>query len=49
MPIGTRLGSFILFTEAEIGTILTDNVLGTPIPRSDYAFEFAPNVRLESN
>jgi hypothetical protein len=49
VPIGTRLGSFILFTEAEIGTILTDNVLGTPIPRSDYAFEFAPNVRLESN
>jgi hypothetical protein len=49
VPIGTRIGSFILFTEAEIGTILTDNVLGTRIPRSDYAFEFAPNVRLESN
>ena len=49
VPIGTRIGSFLLFTEAEIGTILTDNVLGTPIPRSDYAFEFAPNVRLESD
>jgi hypothetical protein len=50
VPIGTRIGSFILFTEAEIGTILTDNVLGTHTdPQSDYAFEFAPNVRLESN
>ncbi|MGK2923441.1 MAG: outer membrane beta-barrel protein [Methyloceanibacter sp.] len=50
VPIGTRIGSFILFTEAEIGTILTDNVLGTRLdPQSDVAFEFAPNVRLESN
>jgi len=29
VPIGMKLGSFLLFTEAEIGTILTDNVLGT--------------------
>ena len=28
VPIGMRLGSFLLFTEAEIGTILTDNVSG---------------------
>jgi len=50
VPIGTRIGSFILFTEAEIGTILTDNVLGTHFDaQSDYAFEFAPNVRLESD
>jgi hypothetical protein len=50
VPIGMKLGSFLLFTEAEVGTILTDNVLGTRIdPQSDIAFEFAPNVRLESN
>jgi len=49
VPIGMQLGTFLLFTEAEIGTILTDNVLGTPIPRSDIAFEFAPNVVLQSN
>ncbi len=50
VPIGMRLGSFLLFTEAEIGTILTDNVLGTRTdPRSDAAIEVAPNVRLELN
>lgn len=50
VPIGMRIGSFILFTEAEIGTILTDNVLATKTDtHSDAAFEFAPNVRLESN
>src|SRR5262249_56482566 len=26
VPIGMQLGTFLLFTEAEIGTILTDNV-----------------------
>jgi len=50
VPIGTKIGSFLLFTEAEIGTILTDNVLGLRTERiPDYAFEVAPNVRLESN
>lgn len=50
VPIGTRIGSFILFTEAEIGAIVTDNVLGLRVNRfSDHALEFAPNVRLESN
>ncbi|MGH6736075.1 MAG: outer membrane beta-barrel protein [Methyloceanibacter sp.] len=50
VPIGMRLGSFLLFTEAEIGTVLTDNVLGTKTDtHSDIALEFAPNVRLESN
>ncbi|MDJ0512705.1 MAG: outer membrane beta-barrel protein [Methyloceanibacter sp.] len=49
VPLGTRLGSFILFAEAEIGAIFTDNVLGLPDPISDYAFEFAPEVRLESD
>ena len=50
VPIGMRLGSFLLFTEAEIGTILTDNVLDTKADtHSDIAFEFAPDIRLESN
>jgi len=50
VPIGMKLGSFLLFTEAEVGTILTDNVLGTKTdPHPAHAFEFAPNVRLESN
>jgi len=50
VPIGMRLGSFLLFTEAEIGTILTDNVLDTKTDtHSDIAFEFAPDIRLESN
>ncbi len=50
VPIGTRLGSFLLYTEAEIGAILTDNVLATRFDtHSDAAFEFAPDVRLESD
>ncbi|HBH42629.1 MAG TPA: hypothetical protein DDW26_12165, partial [Rhizobiales bacterium] len=40
VPIGMKLGTFLLFTEAEIGTILTDNVLDTKLdPQSDAAFE----------
>ena len=50
VPIGMRLGSFLLFTEAEIGTILTDNVLATDTDtHADAAFEVAPDIRLESN
>lgn len=50
VPIGTQIGSFFLFAEAEIGTILTDNVLGTRRNTfSDAAIEVAPNIRLESN
>jgi hypothetical protein len=50
VPIGMQLGTFLLFTEAEIGTILTDNVLDTDFnEHKDVAFEFAPEVRLESN
>lgn len=48
-PLGTRLGSFLLFAEADVGMILTDNVLGTPNGNSAYAFELAPEVRLESD
>jgi hypothetical protein len=48
-PLGTRLGSFLLFAEADVGMIFTDNVLGTPNGNLAYAFEFAPEVRLESD
>ena len=45
-----RLGTFLLFTEAEIGTILTDNVLATKNDtHSDIALEIAPDIRLESD
>jgi len=50
VPIGTKIGSFLLLTEAEIGTILTDNVLGLRTQRfPDYALEVATNLRLQSN
>jgi hypothetical protein len=50
VPIGMKLGSFLLFTEAEIGTILTDNVLDTKLDtHADAAIEVAPEIRLESN
>jgi hypothetical protein len=50
VPIGMKLGSFLLFSEVKVGTILTDNVLGTKTnTHPDQAFEFSPNVRLQSN
>jgi hypothetical protein len=50
VPIGMPLGSFLLFSEAEVGALLNNNVLGTRLdPQFAEAFEFAPNVRLQSN
>jgi hypothetical protein len=50
VPIGFKLGSFLLFTEAQVGTILTDNVLETENDtHPDQALEVAPDIRLESN
>jgi hypothetical protein len=50
VPIGMRLGTFLLFTEVEIGTILTDNVLATKNDtHSDVAFEIGLDIRLESD
>jgi hypothetical protein len=50
VPIGFKLGSFLLFTETQIGTILTDNVLETETDtHADQAIEVAPDIRLESN
>ena len=44
-----KLGSFLLFTKAEIGTVLTDNVLARASILNHLALEFAPNVRLKLN
>ena len=50
VPIGIRLGTFLLFPEVEFGTILTDNVLATRFdPQSDAAIEVAPDIRLQSD
>jgi hypothetical protein len=50
VPIGIRLGTFLLFPEVAMGTILTDNVLGTHLdPHSDAALEVAPKLRLDSD
>ncbi len=50
LPIGIRIGSFLLFPEAEVGTILTNNVLDTLTDtHGDVAAEVAPKMRLESN
>ena len=50
VPLGIRLGSFLLFSEARAGAVLTDNVFTTRVnPQSDAGFELAPDLRLESN
>jgi hypothetical protein len=48
-PVGIRLGSFLLFPEAEIGALWTDNVLKSQTAASDKAVEIAPAARLVSN
>lgn len=50
VPIGIRLGSFLLYSEARVGTVLTDNVFNTRFDtRSDAGLELAPDLRLESD
>lgn len=48
-PIGIRVGSFVLFPEAEIGALWTDNVLKSRDAVSDKAVEVVPAARLVSN
>jgi hypothetical protein len=49
LPIGVRLGTFLLYPEAEFGTILTNNVLDTRFDtHSDVGAEVAPRLRVES-
>ena len=50
LPIGIRLGSFLLFPELEVGADLTNNVLDTHFDtRSDMGPELKPRVRLDSD
>jgi len=50
VPIGFRIGSFLLFPEAEIGADMTNNVLATRFgARSDIGPEVTPKVRLDSD
>ncbi|WP_051388560.1 outer membrane beta-barrel protein [Hyphomicrobium nitrativorans] len=48
-PVGIRIGSFVLFPEAELGGLYTSNVLSTPRARSDIAGELRTEARLVSN
>src|SRR3990170_2635758 len=50
VPIGFRIGSFLLFPEAEIGTDMTNNVLATHFDaRSDIGPEVKPKLRVDSD
>jgi len=48
-PIGIRIGSFILFPEAEVAGLATNNVEGTSGGHSDVGAEVATRTRLVSN
>lgn len=50
IPIGIKLGSFLLFPEVETGVIATNNVLGTKTdPHADAAYELAPSLLVQSD
>lgn len=48
-PVGIRIGSFVLFPEAEIGSSSYSNVFRAPNAVSDWALDLAPAARLVSN
>ncbi len=48
-PVGIRIGSFMLFPEAELGGLYTNNVLSIPRGPSDIAGELRTETRLVSN
>jgi hypothetical protein len=50
VPVGIRIGSFLIFPEAEIGADITNNVLSSPAnPQSDIGPEVTPKVRVDSD
>jgi hypothetical protein len=50
VPIGIRIGNFLLFREAEIGADMTNNVLASHADaQSDIGAEVKPRVRLDSD
>ena len=48
-PTGIRIGSFVLFPEAEIDGRFTSNVFSSPNAVSDRSIEFFPQARLVSD
>lgn len=46
---GVRLGTFVLFPEAELGSTFYSNLFRSSQPRSDVAFDVRPTARLVSN
>jgi len=49
VPLGTRLGSFILFTSLQADGDYNSNVFASPVALGDYALELFPAMRLASN
>lgn len=48
-PVGVRLGSFVLFPEAESNALWTSNVFKSQDKKADYGAEFKPSARLVSD
>lgn len=48
-PVGIKVGSFVLFPEAEFGTSYYSNVFRAPGGVSDWALDVLPSARLVSN
>jgi hypothetical protein len=48
-PIGTKIGSFLLFTAVEADYDFNSNIFASPEPVGDSALEVRPAVRLASN
>lgn len=48
-PLGTRIGSFILYTAVEADGDYNSNIFASPEPVGDSALEVRPSVRLASN
>lgn len=46
---GIRIGSFVVFPEAEIGAIATNNIFRSPARQADSAFETRANARIVSD
>lgn len=48
-PLGIRVGNFVCFPELEVGGSWYSNVLRSTSPRSDWALDVLPSMRLVSN
>jgi hypothetical protein len=50
VPIGIRIGNFLIFPEAEFGVDMTNNVLATRFDRqSDFGPEVTPKIRIDAD